>query len=408
MKYKVSRNRTIVYICICRLTFMPSPSIVWWYRIEEETMRRTAVLSVAVMIVAALVLAGCGPQEEDTIKIGVAGAHSGDLASYGLPTVNAAQLVVNEINENGGIDGRMVELIIEDDQCAPEVAANTAAKLVSDGVVAVIGHICSGATNTALPIYQEEGIVTISPSATNPTLTEYEIFFRTIAPDDAQSALQVDYVVDELGVSRVAVLHDRGDYGQGLADFAVEYLEAEDIEIVLYDGVTVGAVDYSAIINRIAAEEAEIVIWGGYHPEASKLVDQMRSRGMDIMFIGGDGIMDETFINVAGEAAEGVYATSAKSTEGNTLAAEYVARHVEEYGSEPGPFFQEGVSATIALLNAIDAADSTESDAIMAALKTEYVDTPVGNISFDDAGDAIGVGFAVYQVQNQEYVEVSN
>lgn len=371
-------------------------------------MRRTAIITVAIVALASFVLLGCGPQEEETIKIGVAGAHSGDLASYGLPTVNAAQLVVDEINENGGIDGKMVELVIEDDQCAPEVAANTAAKLVSDGVVAVIGHICSGATNTALPIYQEEGIVAVSPSATNPSLTEYGIFFRTIAPDDAQSALQVDYVTNELGVSRAAVLHDRGDYGQGLADFAMEYLEDTDIEVVLYDGVTVGAVDYSAIINRIAAEEAEIVIWGGYHPEASKLVDQMRSRGLDIQFIGGDGIMDETFINVAGEAAEGVFATSAKSTEGNTLAQEYVQRHIDEYGTEPGPFFQEGVSATIALLNAIDAADSTESDAIIAALKSEFVDTPVGNISFDAIGDAIGVGFAVYQVQDLAYVEVTD
>lgn len=373
-------------------------------------MRLRNVIFMAVTLVLAAGMAFAGGQGEGgdgPIKIGVAGAHSGDLASYGLPTVNAAELVVEEINANGGIDGRLVELVVEDDQCAPEVATNTAAKLVSDGVVAVIGHICSGATNTALPIYLEAGIVTISPSATNPGLTEFENFFRTIAPDDAQSALQVEFVVEELGLSRVAVLHDRGDYGKGLADFAMGYFENYDgVDVVLYDGVTVGAVDYSAIINRIDAEGAEIVVWGGYHPEASKLVDQMRSRGMDIAFIGGDGIMDETFVNVAGDAAEDVYATSAQSTEGNTLAQEYVDRHIEKYGSEPGPFFQEGVSAAIALLNAIDAADSTEYQAIMDALHSEYVDTPVGNISFDDAGDAIGVGFAIYQVQDGEYVEV--
>ena len=373
-------------------------------------MRLRSVIMVAATLLLVMGMAFAGGQgESETIKIGVAGAHSGDLASYGLPTVNAAELVVEEINANGGIDGKLVELVIDDDQCAPEVAANTAAKLVSEGVVAVIGHICSGATNTALPIYLEESIATISPSATNPGLAEFENFFRTIAPDDAQSALQVDFVAGELGLSRVAVLHDRGDYGKGLADFAMEYLEDEgSIEVVLYDGITVGAVDYSAVINRIDAEGAEIVIWGGYHPEASKLVDQMRNRGMDIMFIGGDGIKDDTFIDVAGEAAEGVYATGAQSTEGNTLAQDYVDRHVEKYGSEPGPFFQEGVSAAIALLNAIDAADSTEYDAIANALRTEYVDTPVGNISFDEAGNAIGVGFAVYQVQNGTYVQVSD
>jgi branched-chain amino acid transport system substrate-binding protein len=369
---------------------------------------RTAVIALLGVVLTSGLTFAAGQRDQDTIRIGVAGAHSGDLASYGLPTVNAAELVAEHYNANGGINGRSIQLVVEDDQCAPEVAANTAAKLVSDRVVAVIGHICSGATNTALPIYQPEGIVTISPSATSPGLADFENFYRTIAPDDAQGALQVDFVVNQLGLSRVAVLHDRGDYGKGLADFALEYLrESPDVEVILYDGVTVGAVDYSAIINRIAAQGAEIVFWGGYHPEASKLVDQMRNRGMDTLFISGDGIKDETFINVAGRAAEGVYATGARSTEGNTLAEEYAQRHVEKYGTEPGPFFQEAVSAAIALFNAIEKAGSTDYQAIMNALQTEYVDTPVGTISFDDTGNAIGVGFVVYQVQNMEYVQVS-
>jgi branched-chain amino acid transport system substrate-binding protein len=368
---------------------------------------RVAIVALLVLFVAGFAF-GNGQGEGDTIKIGVAGAHSGDLASYGLPTVHAAELVVDVYNENGGVNGRMVELVIADDQCDNAIAANAAAKLVSDGVVAVIGHICSGATNTALPIYLEEDIVAISPSATNPGLTEYANFFRTIAPDDAQGALQANYVVEEIGAQRVAVLHDKGDYGKGLADFALAVLEESGAEVVLYEGVTVGAVDYSAIINRIDAEDAEAVIWGGYHPEASKLIDQMTSRGMDIAFIGGDGIKDDEFINVAGEASEGVYATGARSTEGNTLAAEYVQMHIDEYGEEPGPFFQEGVSATIALLNAIEVADSTETDAIIAALQNNSVETPVGSISFDSVGDATGVGFAVYQVQDQSYVQVSN
>ncbi len=371
-------------------------------------MKMRMLVVAMVLVVAAVALGSGGREASDTIRIGVAGAHSGDLASYGLPTVNAAELVVEEINADGGINGRQVELVVEDDQCAPEVAANTAAKLVSDRVVAVIGHICSGATNTALPIYVDEKLVAISPSATSPALADFENFYRTIAPDDAQGALQVEFIVNELGLSKVAVLHDRGDYGKGLADFAMAFLEENPgIEVVLYDGVTVGAVDYSAIINRIDALGAEIVVWGGYHPEASKLVDQMRNRGMDTLFISGDGIKDETFINVAGLAAEGVYATGARSTEGNTLAQEYTQKHIDKYGTEPGPFFQEGVSAALAILNAIRVAGSTDYEAIRQALQSEYVDTPVGTISFDESGNAIGVGFAVYQVQDLEFVQVS-
>ncbi len=350
-----------------------------------------------------------GGQAAEPILIGVAGPHSGDLSPYGLPTVNAVELVVEEINAAGGVLGRPIELVIEDDQCAPEVAANTAAKLVSDGVVAVIGHICSGATGTALAVYSETDILAISPSATNPGLAEYENFFRTIAPDDAQARLQVDYVVDELGLTQIALLHDRGDYGKGLSDFAQAYLqEVDDADVVLYDGVTVGAVDYSAIINRVRAEGAEVVIWGGYHPEASKLVEQMRSQGMDdVVFVGGDGIKGNAIVDLIGDSAEGVYATGARETGDNPLAAEYTERHIEVYGSGPGDFFMEAVSAALALFNAIEVAGSTNNDDIINALRSSAVQTPVGEISFDQDGNATGVGFAVFQVQNGEYVEVA-
>jgi branched-chain amino acid transport system substrate-binding protein len=366
-------------------------------------------LITTVFLATALVLISCGPQEQEAIKIGVAGAHSGDLASYGLPTVNAAELVVEQVNENGGVLGRQVELVVEDDQCLPEVAANTAAKLVGENVVAVIGHICSGATRAALGTYLESEIVAISPSATNPPLTksgEYPNFFRTIAPDDAQGQLQAAYAVNELGFERYAVLHDRGDYGKGLAEFAQGFLEDEGADIAMFEGITAGAVDYSAIINRINAADVDAVVFGGYHPEASKLVGQMRQQGMEVAFISGDGVKDDTFIQVAGDDAEGVFATGAIDTTQNPIAVEATEAHQEKYGADPGPFFLNGYAATLALLNAIEAAGSTDYEEITAALRSESVETPLGNISFDERGDAEGVGFSMYQVQNGRYVEL--
>lgn len=369
-------------------------------------MRLRSLFAIAtIALVMALALTSCGEQTEETIKIGVAGPHSGDLAPYGLPTINAVELVTERVNADGGVDGRMIELVVEDDQCAPDIAANTAAKLVSDGVVAVIGHICSGATYTALEIYQESDIVAISPSATNPGLREYPNFFRTIGADDAQGPTQVDFVVDELGITKIALLNDKGDYGQGLSDYALAALEERGIEPVLNEGITVGAVDYSAIINRVAAEEAEAILWGGYHPEASKLVDQMRSRDLDIVFMGADGIYGDAIIDLAGDAAEGVYASGPTLPSG-ALAEEYRELHADEYDSEPGDFFMQAVSAMLALVNAIDEADSTEYDAIVSALKSETVNTPYGEIGFDDNGDATGVGFSIFQVQDGEYVSV--
>jgi len=346
----------------------------------------------------------------DVIKVGVAGAHSGDLASYGIPTVKAAELVVKDVNAKGGVLGKMVELVVEDDACKPEVATNTATKLASQNVPVVIGHICSGATKAALGIYKDSNMIAISPSATNPALTQsgdYPNFFRTIASDDAQARLEVDFALDVLKLKKIVVLHDKGDYGKGLAEFAKEFIEKDPrAEVVLYEGVTPGAVDYSAVVHKIKRSRADAVIFGGYHPEASKVVTQMRKKKMKTIFISDDGVKDDTFIKVAGKYAEGVYATGPKDASKNPLAIAAKKAHRDAYGKDHGAFYLNAYSAALALLNAIEMAGSTDYDAVIMALRTEYVDTPLGKIRFDSKGDALGVGFSVYQVQNGVYVEI--
>ncbi|MFH2092503.1 MAG: branched-chain amino acid ABC transporter substrate-binding protein [Pseudomonadota bacterium] len=342
------------------------------------------------------------------IKFGVAGAHSGDLASYGLPSVNAAKLVIDKLNANGGVLGRQIELLIEDDVCKPEVAGNTATKLVSEGANVVLGHICSGATKAALGFYKDAKIATMSPSATNPDLTlsgEYPNFFRTIPHDAKQAQLQVKFAIETLKVKSVAILHDKGDYGKGQAELAKQYFEEAGIPVLLFEGVTPGAVDYSAIVSKVNRENPELVVWGGYHPEASKIVTLMRKKRMETIFMGADGVKDDTFIKVAGEYAEGVYATGPMDISSNPMAMLAKKEHQDAFGSDPGAFFDAAYAATIALLNAIEKAGSTDYDAIVNALKTEYVETPLGKISFDEKGDATGIGFSVYKVTNGQFVE---
>lgn len=372
-------------------------------------MNRKLFSTAACLLIAvsapALVLA-----EGDTIKFGVAGAHSGDLASYGLPTVNAAQLVIEKVNAAGGVNGKMVELLVEDDVCKPEVATNTATKLVSDGVDVVLGHICSGATKAALPIYKNAGVLVMSPSATNPELTQsgdYPNFFRTIAPDDAQAQVDVEFALNKLNYTKIAVVHDKGDYGKGFAEFAKKFLEESGkAEVVLFEGVTPGAVDYSAIVQKIKRSGAQAVMFGGYHPEASKIISMMKKKRLDVDFISDDGVKDNTFIKVAGENAEGAYASGPKDTTANPLSIEAVAAHKAKFNSDPGAFFENAYSAALAMLNAIEKADTTELEAVKKALQTEKIDTPVGNIYFDEKGDAIGVGFSVYQVKDGAFVEL--
>jgi len=364
------------------------------------------------MIVLALVLAGfmsCTKKESGTIKIGVAGAHSGDLASYGIPSVNAAKLVAEKYNAAGGVLGRQIELFVEDDECKPEIATNTASKLVGDKVVAVIGHICSGATKAALQIYKDSDIVCISPSATNPPLTqsgEYPNFLRTIAPDDAQARLAVDFTMKTLGLKKLAILHDKGDYGKGFAELCKQFAEEAGAEVALFEGINPGAPDYSATVTKVGNAGVDGLIWGGYHPEASKLVQQMKDRGIDIPFISDDGVKDDTFIDVAGKYAEGVYATGPTDTSSNPIAIEAIKAHEKEYGDEPGAFFLNAYAATIAVLEAIKSAGSTDYEAMLKALKSNYVETSLGKISFDEKGDVIGFGFSVYQVKNGAYVEL--
>ncbi|MCP3921375.1 MAG: branched-chain amino acid ABC transporter substrate-binding protein [Desulfobacterales bacterium] len=368
--------------------------------------------SLFVVAISCVFLFSCGSTDKDKgpIKLGIAGAHSGDLASYGIPSINAAQLVVDEINAKGGILGRQVEIMAEDDVCKPEIATNTATKLVSSGAHVVLGHICSGATKAALGIYNDSKVLCMSPSATNPALTQsgdYPNFFRTIASDDAQAKLEVDFALNTLNLKKIAVIHDKGDYGKGLAEFAKKFLEESGkAEVVLYEGITPGAVDYSAVIQKVKRSGAEAIIFGGYHPEASKLVSQMRKKNMSTIFISDDGVKDDTFIKVAAQYAEGVYATGPKDTSSNPLTIKAQKAHKAKYKKDPGAFFLNAYAATLAMLNAIEQAGTTDYDAVVKALREKNVDTPLGSIRFDKKGDAIGVGFSIYQVKNGKYVEL--
>lgn len=363
-------------------------------------------------LAALALVTGCAfaAQATGPIKIGVAGAHSGDLASYGLPALKAVQLVVKDVNGQGGINGTPVELLAEDDACKPEIAANTATKLVSAGVTAVIGHICSGATKAALPIYRDAKVLVISPSATTPALTqsgEYPNFYRTIAADDAQARALVDFAINTLRLEKIAVIHDKGDYGKGLAEYARTFIEQSGkAAVVLFEGITPGAVDYSAVVQKIKRSEAHAVLFGGYHPEASKIVGQMRQKRMTTVFLSDDGVKDDTFIKVAGKDAEGVYATGPADVTSNPIAREYREKFRKAEGAEPGAFFDNAVAAALALTHALTKAGSTDPAAMAKALRSEEAATPFGAIRFDAKGESIGIGFSIYQVKNGQYVPV--
>ena len=241
----------------------------------------------------------------DTIKIGVQGAHSGDLASYGVPSLNAAKIVIEEANAKGGVLGKKIELVSQDDQCKPELATNAATKLISDKVVAIMGPICSGATNASLPMYESANIISISPTATTPALTlegKHPLFLRTVANDNAQAQLTSSYIIEVLKAKKVAYLHDNGEYGKGFAQQNRGILEKAGVETVLFEAVTPDAVDFSAVVRKLRRAKADVLIFGGYQNTASKLVQQMRRDRVKTPLIGPDGVKDETFLKMTGKA----------------------------------------------------------------------------------------------------------
>ncbi len=351
---------------------------------------------------------GISAQAADTIKIGVAGAHSGDLASYGVPSLNAAEIVAEKVNKAGGINGKMIELVKGDDQCKPELATNVATKLLSDHAVAVMGHICSGATKASLALYNEAHIISISPSATTPGLTangSNPMFLRTIAKDDSQALVTSNFMLKELKVKKVAYLHDNGDYGKGFADMNRANLEKAGVETVLFEAITPDAVDFSSIVKKLRHAKADILVFGGYQPTASKLLQQMRRAKVMTPVMGPDGLKDDAFIKMTGKDAEGVYCSYPKDTSSLPLYKEARQAHLDKYKTEPGSFYYFAYSAMLCLVNAIKESGSTDTDKMLEVLHTKHVETPIGSLVFNKSGDAAGLGMSIYQIKDGKFVE---
>jgi branched-chain amino acid transport system substrate-binding protein len=347
----------------------------------------------------------------DTIKIGVGGVISGDLAPYGISSVRGVEIAVEDINAKGGILGKQIELLIGDDVCKPEIAVNMATKLVSDGAQMIVGHVCSGCTIAANKIYKDAGLLVVSPASTNDDLTlkgEHPNFFRTIAYDGAQAVLMTDFAKNEIKAKKVALIHDKGDYGKGQMELArAAFEELGGVEVVLFEGVTTGAVDYSAIVQKIKRSKADLTMWGGYHSDASKIAQLLKKKRVKTTFFGGDGIIGDNFTTLAGKYSEGVYATGPNDTSSNPLYQEIAAKHVKKYGEKPGTFFYNAYACVQALAMAAEKAGSIDTAKMKAAMYGLTVDSPIGPIGFDKNGDVIGAGFSVYKVINGTYKQVN-
>ncbi|MDE3270178.1 MAG: branched-chain amino acid ABC transporter substrate-binding protein [Pseudomonadota bacterium] len=340
------------------------------------------------------------------IKIGVAGPFTGAYAMFGKQLWEGTTLAAKSINAEGGINGRKIELVKGDDACEPKQAVAVANKFVEqDKVDAVVGHFCSSSTIPAARIYNDARTVMITPASTNPKVTgmNYPMVFRTCGRDDQQGIVAAAFIANRLQAKRVAIIHDKDTYGQGLADETRKNLKKAKITEVLYEGLTRGEKDFSALVTKIKAKRADAVFFGGIHAEAGLLVKQMRQQGLKAHFISGDGIVSEDFVVVAGgtKFVDGVYMTYSREPRDEPTAAKVVATF-RKNGFEPEGYTLYAYAAMQALVAAMQknkAATGKRHDSMAVAkwLKSNPVATVLGKKEWDKNGDLTAAGYVIYK-----------
>src|ERR687885_2043992 len=233
-----------------------------------------ALFSVVVLILSSLsapatAMVSSRPAASSAIKLGFYAPLSGPNAAAGIDMLNAAKLAIANANTAGGVLGRRITLDAQDSPCNPQVAVQTAQKLVTDGVVAVVGPYCSGDAIPASTIYHRAGIAMITPGATNPKLTEqgFDDIFRTIGRDDQQGMFAAGVIVQKLHATRVAIIHDNTVYAKGLANGARATLQQHGVKVVLFDAIVPGSRDFSSILTRLRTRNPQVTYFTGYYPD---------------------------------------------------------------------------------------------------------------------------------------------
>lgn len=348
------------------------------------------------------------PAEETTVLIGSVAPLTGPIAHLGKDNESGARLAVDEINAEGlTIGGKKVrlELVSEDDQADPKIATQVAQRLVDKKVVGVIGHLNSGTTIPASKIYADAGIPQISPSSTNPSYTQqgFKTAYRVVANDVQQGASLGNFAVESLKVKNVAVIDDRTAYGQGIADEFVKAAEAKGAKVVKREFTSNTATDFMAILTSIKAAKPDLVFFGGMDAQGGPLAKQMKKLGIEVKLLGADGIYSPEFLKLAGEAAEGHYASFIGMPRDQMPGfASFNEKFKAKYG-EVQMYSPYAYDAVRVMVEAMKKADSVDPATFAPKLaETEYAGV-TSKVKFDDKGDLVNGAVTVYQVKDGKW-----
>ncbi|MGV3549863.1 branched-chain amino acid ABC transporter substrate-binding protein [Rhizobium sp.] len=333
------------------------------------------------------------------ILIGVAGPLTGPNAAFGAQLQKGAEQAAADINAAGGINGEMVKIVLGDDVSDPKQGISVANKFVGDGVKFVVGHFNSGVSIPASEVYAENGILEITPASTNPNYTERGLWntFRTCGRDDQQGAVAGQYIADKFKDAKVAVVHDKTPYGQGLADETKKAMNGLGVTEVLYEGIQPGEKDYSALIAKMKDAGVSIVYFGGLHTEAGLIMRQMADQGLKATLMSGDGITSNELASIAGDAVNGTLMTFPPDPRNNPNAADAVKKF-RDAGFEPEAYTLYSYAAVQIIADAAKAAGENDPMKVAEAAKAKGpFKTVIGDIGFDSKGDITRPDYTMYQ-----------
>ncbi|HEY7998602.1 MAG TPA: branched-chain amino acid ABC transporter substrate-binding protein [Pseudolabrys sp.] len=332
------------------------------------------------------------------VKFGMAGPITGPSAATGAQMKNGVEQAVADINAAGGILGQKLTVEFGDDVSDPKQGVSVANKFAADGVKFVIGDYNSGVTIPSSEVYQENGILEITPASTNPTVTERNMWniFRTCGRDDQQGLVAGGYIVKHFKGKKIAVVHDKTTYGKGLADETKKAINKAGMKEVLYEGVNTGEKDYSALVSKIKQSGADLVYFGGLYTEGGLIVRQMRDQGVKAPMMGGDGITSDEFASVGGPGVEGTLMTYGPDPRNNPAAKEAVAKfRAKKF--EPEAYTLYSYAGVQIIKQAAEAAKSLDPKKVAEKMHSGMkFKTVLGDISYDKKGDLTKLDYVVY------------
>ncbi len=348
-------------------------------------------------------LAFTGAAHAADFKLGVAGPMTGPNAVFGAQLQKGTEQAVEDLNAKGGILGNKITIEVGDDASDPKQGVSVANKFVGDGIKYVVGHFNSGVTIPSSDVYLENNMLMITPSATNPLLTEKGKWnvFRTCGRDDQQGAVAAKYIEDNLKGKKIAILHDKTTYGKGLADATKDNLAKAGVKPVLYEGVNTGEKDYSAVVSKIKQSGADIVYWGGLHPEGGLIRRQMTDQGVTSTMMSGDGITDNEFAAIGGPGVEGTLMTFGpdprKKPTASAVVEEFKAKNFD-----PQAYTLYSYAAVQVMAEAAEAAKSIDPKKMAEKMHSGMAfHTVLGDLSFDKKGDLSKADYVMYTWKKQ-------